>query len=193
MSVPGVTTVRIYDSLTTYHWQHFYSSIYVTCLSFLVVFWPLQGCSIYPALVVCWWCLCKIAIDVISVQYLSRLSNVASGSDSQSSYYVFTDIYFSQCRYARDRTKPTGHPSQQHTVFNTSICTSAYLTSTFGMFKDWIIICMIALSNNNQWTVEWYMCLTDNTHQFHVIHDFRFSSKRPVRIKNIFFVSAVIF
>ena len=26
---------------------------------------------------------------------------------------------------------------------------------------------MIALSNDNQWTVEWYMCLPGNTDQFH--------------------------
>ena len=51
---------------------------------------------------------------------------------------------------------------------------------------------MIALSNDNEWRVEWYMCLPDNTHQFHVQHDFQFSSKRPmlVRGQNIF-VAAV--
>ena len=38
---------------------------------------------------------------------------------------------------------------------------------------------MIALSNDNQWTVELYMYLPDYTHQFHVQYDFRFCLKGP--------------
>ena len=53
-------------------------------------------------------------------------------------------------------------------------------TSNFGIFKGYIIIFEIALSNDNQWTVEWHTWLPYKTNQLHVQHDFRFSSKRPV-------------
>ena len=49
---------------------------------------------------------------------------------------------------------------------------------------------------DNQWTVKWCMLLPDNTHQFHVEHDFWFSSLRPVLVRawqKIGFTSAVIF
>jgi len=55
---------------------------------------------------------------------------------------------------------------------------------------------MIALSNNNQWTVEWYMCLPDNIHQFHVHNDLWISSKELVLVcawQQIDFIRAVIF
>ena len=55
------------------------------------------------------------------------------------------------------------------------------LTSSLGILKDWIIIFIIALSNDNQSTYGWYMCLPGNTHQFHVQHDF--SSKRLVLVR----------
>ena len=45
------------------------------------------------------------------------------------------------------------------------------------------IIFVIALSNNNQWTVEWHTWLPYKTNQFHVQHDFLFSSKRPVLVR----------
>ena len=55
---------------------------------------------------------------------------------------------------------------------------------------------MIALANDNQWTVEWHTWLPYKTNQFHVQYDFLFSSERPVLVrewpKNIF-VSAVKF
>jgi len=41
---------------------------------------------------------------------------------------------------------------------------------------------MIALSNHNQRTVEWHTWLPYKTNQFHVQHDFRFSSKRPALV-----------
>ena len=47
-------------------------------------------------------------------------------------------------------------------------------TSNFGIFKDLIIIFMIALSIDNQGTVEWHTWLPYKTNQFHVQHDFRF-------------------
>jgi len=54
---------------------------------------------------------------------------------------------------------------------------------------------MIALSNDNQWTVEGHTWLPYKTNQFHVQHDFRVSSKRLVLIRawQPFFVSAVKF
>ena len=39
---------------------------------------------------------------------------------------------------------------------------------------------MIALSNDNRWTVEWQTWLPYKTNQFHVLHEFRCSSERPV-------------
>jgi len=45
------------------------------------------------------------------------------------------------------------------------------------------IIFVTALSNNNQWTVEWHTWLPYKTNQFHVQHDFLFSSKRPVLVR----------
>jgi len=55
---------------------------------------------------------------------------------------------------------------------------------------------MITLSIDNQWTVEWHTWLPYKTNQFHVQHDFRFSSHRPVLVRawqNILFFSAVKF
>ena len=42
---------------------------------------------------------------------------------------------------------------------------------------------MIALSNDNQWTVESQMWLPYKTNQFDVQHDFLFLSKRPVSVR----------
>ena len=42
---------------------------------------------------------------------------------------------------------------------------------------------MIALSNDNQWTVEGHTWLPYKTNQFHLQHDFRVSSKRLVLIR----------
>ena len=53
-------------------------------------------------------------------------------------------------------------------------------TSNFGIFKDSIIIFMIALSIDNQLTVEWHIWLPYKTNQFYVQHDLLFSSKRPL-------------
>ena len=69
-------------------------------------------------------------------------------------------------------------------------------TSNFGIFKDLIIMFLIALSNDNQWTVEWHTWLPYKTNQFHGHHDFLFWPKSPVLVRgwqNIFFVSAVKF
>ena len=49
--------------------------------------------------------------------------------------------------------------------------------------KAEIIIFMIVLSNDNQWTVEWHTWLPYKTNQFHVQHDFLISSKRPVLVR----------
>ena len=65
-------------------------------------------------------------------------------------------------------------------------------TSNFGIFKDLIIILMIALSNNNQWTIECQTWLPYKTNQFHVQHDFLFCLVRAWPKKNVF-VSAVKF
>ena len=53
-------------------------------------------------------------------------------------------------------------------------------TSNFGIFKDSIIIFMIALSIDNQLTVEWHIWLPYKTNKFYVQHDLLFSSKRPL-------------
>ena len=42
---------------------------------------------------------------------------------------------------------------------------------------------MIALSIDNQWTVEWHTWLPCKTNQFHVQHYFLLSSKRPVLVR----------
>ena len=68
------------------------------------------------------------------------------------------------------------------------------LTPSLGILKDWILILMIALSNDNQSTYGYYMCLPGNTHQFHVQHEF--SSKRLVLVRawqKLYFISAVTF
>jgi len=49
---------------------------------------------------------------------------------------------------------------------------------------------MTTLSNDNQYTVEWYMCLLNNTHQSQVQHDSRLSyveKAELVRMWTIFF------
>ena len=56
-------------------------------------------------------------------------------------------------------------------------------TSNFGIFKDLIIIFMIALSIDNQGTVEWHTWLPYKTNQFHVQHNFLFSSERLVLVR----------
>jgi len=55
---------------------------------------------------------------------------------------------------------------------------------------------MITLSIDNQWTVEWHTWLPYKSNQFHVQHDFRFSSYRPVLVRawqTEWFFSAVKF
>jgi len=56
---------------------------------------------------------------------------------------------------------------------------------------------MIALSINNQWTNEWRMWLPYKTNQFHVQHDFLFSSTSPMLVHAwqniIFFVASLNF
>ena len=69
-------------------------------------------------------------------------------------------------------------------------------TSHFGIFKDWIKSFLIALSIDNQWPVEWHTWYPYKTNQFHVQHDFLFSSKRPVLVrmwqKNLFQRSQIL-
>ena len=55
-------------------------------------------------------------------------------------------------------------------------------TPNFCIFKGQIIICVIALSNDNQWTVDWHRWLPYKINQFHVQHVFLFSSKRPMLV-----------
>ena len=56
-------------------------------------------------------------------------------------------------------------------------------TPNFCIFKGQIIICVIALSNDNQWTVGGHAWLPYKTNQFHMQHDFLFSSKRPMLVR----------
>ena len=57
---------------------------------------------------------------------------------------------------------------------------------------------VITLSIDNQWTVEWHTWLPYKTNQFHMQHDFRFSSYRPHSAcpgvaNNFFSVQSILF
>ena len=80
-------------------------------------------------------------------------------------------MFLPRSRYGRDRKMTTtGHPSQR------PFALPRISTSNIGIFKRWNI-------NDNQWTVEWHTWLPYKINQFHIQHDFLFSSKRLVFVR----------
>ena len=87
-------------------------------------------------------------------------------------------IFLPHSWYGKDRTIPTtGHPYRRPK----SICSSAYFNIFLNTKKNkkWL-----TLSIDNQWTVEWHTLLPYKINQFHVQHEFLFSSKRPVLLRS---------
>ena len=119
---------------------------------------------------------------------LCYLSNITSILDAYSSSYIFGDISPTILIWWRSKNANYGTPSQ---------CPHISI-SNFGIFKDKINMFVITLSIDNQWTVEWHTWLPYKTNQFHMQHDFRFSSYRPHSAcpgvaNNFFSVQSILF